>query len=541
MNEDLKLIKKHYGEKMMHLCRKLFPTILEEKGLLSELLFKTFNPSRFLYDDIVESDNIDKFRDYINSLIERKNSEKVETTKTPFELLEEAGYKLYECHTEEEIQSFKKYYIAKELLCTFNGDRLNTCYVFFAVKQNAEDIKRENFLNPERQDEYGISVISIQFSRGFTNTLSIKNRYNHTVDNPDATFSNNLENIIEGLTVSFEKEYHLNINQNDTNGFELKNYVKASDGKFYKYNYEINNIYYCPDNVIIDNFEVKKYEKEKYIIQDYFIIDLVNKKIDIYDRKIEDCFIDGLQNIDKIEIIKEEGTENKKIEILFKDRTSAIIEIDKTNKIIGYKNNNLIEIYDRFLCYNKALKRIEIDSVKKIGTHFLLYNEELVSLSLQNLEECGNSFLPFNYKISNIDFPKVKKVGSDFLYKNLELKQLCMPELLEMGVCFMQRNQKLYELIVPKVKIIKHSALCFNKHITKLNLPEVEIIVSGFLKNNKNEVKMYAPKLLENNLDSRKFQLYDSPIVSLKKANQLTNEIINEAIFEEESVHKKGT
>ena len=153
MNEDLRLIKKYYGEKMMHLCRKLFPTILEESGLLSELLFKTFNPSRNLYDDIVESDNIDKFQNYINSLVERKNSEKVETTKTPFELLEEVGYKLYECHTEEEIQAFKKYYIAKELLCTFNGDRLKTCYVFFAVKQNAEKLKREKILNPDRQDE----------------------------------------------------------------------------------------------------------------------------------------------------------------------------------------------------------------------------------------------------------------------------------------------------------------------------------------------------------------------------------------------------
>ena len=30
--DDLKLIKKHYGEKMAHLCRDLFPTLLEEEG-----------------------------------------------------------------------------------------------------------------------------------------------------------------------------------------------------------------------------------------------------------------------------------------------------------------------------------------------------------------------------------------------------------------------------------------------------------------------------------------------------------------------------
>ena len=38
--DDLKLIKKYYGENMMHLCRTLFPTILETKGLLFSLLEK---------------------------------------------------------------------------------------------------------------------------------------------------------------------------------------------------------------------------------------------------------------------------------------------------------------------------------------------------------------------------------------------------------------------------------------------------------------------------------------------------------------------
>ena len=54
-----------------------------------------------------------------------------------------------------------------------------------------------------RQDEYGTSVISIQFDRDDTHTLSIKNRYNHKVEKPDATFSNNLNNIVAGLTKSF--------------------------------------------------------------------------------------------------------------------------------------------------------------------------------------------------------------------------------------------------------------------------------------------------------------------------------------------------
>ena len=38
MNYDLKQIKDKYGEKMMHLCRELFPTLLETEGLLFKLL-----------------------------------------------------------------------------------------------------------------------------------------------------------------------------------------------------------------------------------------------------------------------------------------------------------------------------------------------------------------------------------------------------------------------------------------------------------------------------------------------------------------------
>lgn len=198
------------------------------------------------------------------------------------------------------------------MLCTFNGGRLNRCYVFFAVKKNVDKILRPNFSNPQRQDEYGTSVISIQFTRGNTNTLSIKNRYNHRVSNPDATFSNDLENIIPGLTKSFEQEYNLNIRKSKVKGFEIPGYVKATDGKFYKYNYEINNIYYCTDNIIIDNFEVvdKYTEKEKYVITDYFIIDLVNKKISLYDERIEDSFINEFKDIKKIEIVKDKKIKN---------------------------------------------------------------------------------------------------------------------------------------------------------------------------------------------------------------------------------------
>ena len=194
--DDLKEIKNAYGEKMSQLCRELFSTLLETKGLLYKILTSKFNEDRFLYEDIISNNKQADFKDYIYSFIDVEKNNKRITNKTPQELCSEAGYNLYECKTEEDIQSFKKYFKKEESLCTFNGNRLDSHYVFFAVKKNVDDIKRENFTTPNRQDEYGTSVISIQFTKGKTNTLKITNRYNHKVNNPDATYSNNLDNIM---------------------------------------------------------------------------------------------------------------------------------------------------------------------------------------------------------------------------------------------------------------------------------------------------------------------------------------------------------
>lgn len=245
--EDLKIIKKLYGEKFSHLCRELFPTILENEGALLKIITTYFAPSKFLYEDIVTGAYTDKFKNFVFSKYNNINKKVMNTSISPQELLSMAGYDLYECNSEEDIQSFRHYWAKGEELCTFTqGNRLKRCHVFFAIKKDIDRIKRENFASPRREDDYGVSAISIQFERN-SNRLSIKNRYNHTVDNPDATFSNDLDNIIPGLTKSFEKHYNFKIQKSNDSDFEMSNYCWASDGKMYKYNYELNNVYYCPN------------------------------------------------------------------------------------------------------------------------------------------------------------------------------------------------------------------------------------------------------------------------------------------------------
>ena len=53
MNQEIKIIKKKYGEKMAHLCTNLFPTLLDIEGLLSEVITSKFNEDKFLYEAIV--------------------------------------------------------------------------------------------------------------------------------------------------------------------------------------------------------------------------------------------------------------------------------------------------------------------------------------------------------------------------------------------------------------------------------------------------------------------------------------------------------
>ena len=63
MNKDLKIIKKKYGENMMHLCRELFPTILEKEGILSQVILDSFEASHELYNDLISNNLVVAFED----------------------------------------------------------------------------------------------------------------------------------------------------------------------------------------------------------------------------------------------------------------------------------------------------------------------------------------------------------------------------------------------------------------------------------------------------------------------------------------------
>ena len=499
--DDLKLIKKYYGENFMHLCKKLFPTILEENGTLYNIISNSFSHSKNLYNDLIEQDKVLEFKNYIYSYT-KENDLIVKTSKTPYELMSNAGYILYECKNQEEILSFKKYYSKDEELCTFKEERLKTNYVFFAVKKDVDRIKRDEFKIPQRQDRYGTSVISIQFTKGDNNIVSIKNRYNHKVQNPDATYSNNLDNIIQGLTYSFNKYYKFNIDYKDS--FELNGWVKAIDNKFYKYNYEINNIYYCVDNIIIDskrNVISDFKDKEKYLVIDYFILDIVKKKIYLYDERLKDSFIDNI-NIKKINILKDKNI--KIIDIIPLEGENITIKINSKSQILSYINNNIKKVKDNFLCDNTTINEIIMNSLEQTGDYFLEKNKCLKYIEFNKLKYTGNNFISKNRIIEIAIMNNLEKVGHSFMHENRSIKKfiannlkivgnyffsnasfnlinLILNNLEVVGDGFLDKNISVKNFQAPKLKVVGNSFFRYNKNIKELILDNLQVVEDMFL------------------------------------------------------------
>lgn len=487
LNKDLKYIKKKYGEKMMHYCRECFPTILNVPGKLVEILNTHFYCVKdSLYNDIKENHKESEFNDFVYSNAGLKNEYDIrDVSKTPKELLDDAGYDLFECKTVEEVNSFKKYFILGEQLCTFldPASRLENKYVFFAVKKNILDIKREDFLIPDRQDEYGTSVISIQFTRDKNNHLSIKNRYNEVVNNPDSTFDNNLDNIIPGLTMSFYKAYGIREIYDENSEFQMEHYISI-DGEYYKYNYKLNDIYYCTNNIIALNGKVIKYDPEKYIIMDYFIIDLVNKKVDVFDNKLRDSFSEVIGKIKNIEIVR--GEKDKKVYITNEEDNIFELTLSFDNKLIGIKNNMIDKLPNRFLISGQYLKNMEFSNVREIGNDVLYANTDLEHFNLSKAKVIGNYFLANNIKLTNIDLNKTIMIGDDFLKRNIIVESINFDSLQRVGNSFMFSNKGLSSIVIPN---LSYTGKCFfklNDKVLFASFPSLQETGDFFMNDAKN-------------------------------------------------------
>ncbi|MBR6674468.1 MAG: hypothetical protein IKL32_00930, partial [Alphaproteobacteria bacterium] len=392
------------------------------------------------YDNgIFDIENLDKIVKYagreaepiMDYLISLKGVEIAEHTvsKTPLQLLDEAGYDAYYADTLEKQNAISKYYADEETLrdlatqgrisrqyasngeglCTFRDPhRFEKYYIINAVRKDVDDIRREDFPNPEREDKYGTSVLSIQVLKtgGF---ISIKNRYNHTVQNPDNTLNSNPDNIIEGLSMAIKQ--HFNVDFSSKKAYLPWGYTYIND-KLIKYGREENNIY-VGDSFYVKDGEVTELNKDyQEMIEHAFILDKKNGTItDICG--IDSAFADVLQNeITGKKISVSKGKETDTTTILADGQELCTLQSGKITRL------NLLEtteLPDNFLSKFKldSLQELTAPKLKRIGDNSF-NNVFRVKMVFPELEEIGNRSF-FNGSHYDLDMPKLKKVGESTL------------------------------------------------------------------------------------------------------------------------------
>lgn len=171
-----------------------------------------------------------------------------ETTQEEIiEDFKKVGYDTVIFDDEERIAECKKYYATGEVICTYNNlsGRMSQYHMLVAIKKDIDKIQRSK--TPQREDEYGTSILNIQIAKNGSH-MSIKNRYNHTVSECDSTLNNNLDLLVPGLQAKVLGYYNIaSLNKN-------KNYYKNIvniNGVYLKYVTEVENVYF--GNFVLDS------------------------------------------------------------------------------------------------------------------------------------------------------------------------------------------------------------------------------------------------------------------------------------------------
>ena len=447
---------------------------------------------------------------YLESL-KKIHIEETGVYQDPLTLLDQAGYDAYYVTNLEEQNRIEGYYASArdlkrmgikppgphgEKLCTFREpDRFQKYYIIHAVKKDADRFKREAFRGIEtREDDYGTSVISIQISKA-GGLISIKNRYNHTVENCDNTFDSNPDKIIPGLSNSLRHHFNVDFSSKES---KLPNGYTSIDGKIVRYNFERDDIYFGSDFYVKDGqiHHLKPHE----IMLDTHIFDLRTKKLiyptDRFFRNEEDTTfkkvllgeIKGHKVIFKKDkngqhlFIRKEGEKDpaKDVEILtVKDGRITALNLPTTEKI-----------GDDFM-KKTYLRSFNAPHVKKMGNNCLKLAGSLRTVNLPNLTTMGNSCI-YVTDLETIDLPNLKKIGDCCFNQPIPLKTLNLPALREMGKYCFQEVKSLTSLNLPALEQMRESCFAHSYQLESINIPNL-VTMGGCC-------FYYVPKLTELNL-----------------------------------------
>lgn len=285
VNANITMLKKRFGETFVKGerletggytgggARELLASFMEIPGFAGVL--KQLIPNKHQALTTLQ-DNHDYITHYLKVGYEKIEQYEPELPGNPYELAAAAGYELTgPFDSVADFITLKDDFRDGERICTFNNPeaRLKTYHIMWLRHAEADSIvpadqlTQENLtepwkeylrttgrydpetdtydladLKPQRQDPYGTSSMSVQVSRR-GNHVSIKNRYNHAVANPDNTHGNNLDDITDGLGLAVYSMIG-RAELNDVHGQTLHDeYTLDNKGGIHHYYREDNNVY----------------------------------------------------------------------------------------------------------------------------------------------------------------------------------------------------------------------------------------------------------------------------------------------------------
>ncbi|MDR2063277.1 MAG: hypothetical protein LBQ02_00590 [Candidatus Nomurabacteria bacterium] len=272
--ENYKRLKKRRGEAFAKAVRGTLSTFADQPDFAEKVLQLIPNKHEAV---ATLQDNFDYINVTIREFYEKEGAIQQEAPKNPYELAKRAGYELAGPFDDaKQIRQYASDFRKNEKLCTFNDveGRMSTYHILWLRHKNADDIPAADELtannltdewkqylkeinrydqatdtynltnlSPKREDPYGTSSMSVQIARQGTH-VSIKNRYNHTVGNPDSTLGNNLDRLVDGLRYAV----YAKVGREDLRGHEgigvAAGYIADNAGGLHRYYYEADNTYY---------------------------------------------------------------------------------------------------------------------------------------------------------------------------------------------------------------------------------------------------------------------------------------------------------
>lgn len=362
-----------------------------------------------------------------------------------------AGYDRVIFDDEEKIAECKKYYAAGERICTYNNlaNRMRQYYMIVAIKKDIDKIQRSKV--PQREDEYGTSILNIQIAKNGSH-MSIKNRYNHTVNECDSTLNNNLDLLVPGLqakVLGYYKIAYLNKNNNS-----YKNVVKIN-GIYLKYKIEVNNTYFGDFVLDIAN-GVRFKDGSRYYINSKYYPPYV---FDFHDKKVIKLFDNNYQ-ISKGSLLTRAMKENllhsgnkekaNELNLVFPDALKELLQCRR--KALQYIANFYGYDFQKPFKVIGILGRFTANSIAKItgdsnGILLVCKRDEVCCVKLNNgnfdikIERGGYDYQIDKY-YAKYDFEADRKSGGlgvfviqqDGKYKR-EIKSIERP-------CYYYRNNK---------------------------------------------------------------------------------------------------